>query len=130
MRNIFHVLIIVAFFDLVYVYLITAVALVAKVVIFLFFVLNSWLPSLIASVKRMHHLLHHLRTPASQSRMNSRTQDLEMLKMRPLVQLRKRLQNLDQRQASALRKITGVLPALVYEIHCTVKHQVCNNTIS
>ena len=37
MRNIFHVLIIIAFFDLVYVYLITAVALAAKVVIFFFF---------------------------------------------------------------------------------------------
>ena len=37
MRNIFHVLIIVALFDLVYVYLITSVALVAKVVIFFFF---------------------------------------------------------------------------------------------
>ena len=37
MRNIFHVLIIVALFDLVYVYLITAVILVAKVVIFFFF---------------------------------------------------------------------------------------------
>ena len=36
MRNIFHVLIIVALFDLVYVYLITSVALVAKVVIFFF----------------------------------------------------------------------------------------------
>ena len=40
MRNIFHVLIIVALFDLVYVYLITSVALVAKVVIF-FFLKNS-----------------------------------------------------------------------------------------
>ena len=37
MRNIFHVLIIVAFFELVYVHLITAVALVAKVVIVFFF---------------------------------------------------------------------------------------------
>ena len=36
MRNIFHVLIIVAFFDLVYIYLITAVALFAKKVIFFF----------------------------------------------------------------------------------------------
>ena len=92
------------------------------------FFLNSSLSSLIASVKRMHQLLHHLRTPVSQSCVNSRAQ--EMLKMRLLVQLRNRLQNLDQRQTIALRKATGVLPALFYVIHCTVKHQVCNNTIS
>ena len=45
-----------------------------------------------------------------------------MLKRTLLVQLRNRLQILDQRQTSALRKTTGVLPALVYVIHCTVKH--------
>ena len=47
----------------------------------------------------MHQLLHHLRTPVSQSWMNSRTQ--EMLKMRLLVLLTNRLQNLDQRLTSA-----------------------------
>ena len=58
MRNIFHVLVIVAFLDLVYVYLIKTFALVAKVVIF--FLFEKQLPSLIASVKTVHQLLLYL----------------------------------------------------------------------